>query len=119
MSPLSKIQPILVLIDTWWNVNRRTKAIFSGLAKVLIDTWWNVNHGKGDAFLAANGFNRYMVECECIFDRSKNRDVTVLIDTWWNVNSRAEDIILDKDFVLIDTWWNVNSFNMQNIGARL
>ena len=32
----------------------------------------------------------------------------VLIDTWWNVNSRAEDIILDKDFVLIDTWWNVN-----------
>ena len=31
---------------------------------VLIDTWWNVN--KRVAFLDLNGlgFNRYMVECE-------------------------------------------------------
>ena len=34
---------IVVLIDTWWNVNMlmvtRTKAVLP----VLIDTWWNVN----------------------------------------------------------------------------
>ena len=34
---------VLVLIDTWWNVNYKTKVTTSKTASVLIDTWWNVN----------------------------------------------------------------------------
>ena len=33
----------LVLIDTWWNVNRDHPIAFSFDVYVLIDTWWNVN----------------------------------------------------------------------------
>ena len=33
----------LVLIDTWWNVNKLIKAIVAVWEAVLIDTWWNVN----------------------------------------------------------------------------
>ena len=34
---------ILVLIDTWWNVNHcNLPDMLSGML-VLIDTWWNVN----------------------------------------------------------------------------
>ena len=33
-----------VLIDTWWNVNYKTKVTVSKTASVLIDTWWNVNN---------------------------------------------------------------------------
>ena len=32
------------------------------------------------------GFNRYMVECECLNTGSPPRPSLVLIDTWWNVN---------------------------------
>ena len=55
-----------VLIDTWWNVNYKTKVTTSKTASVLIDTWWNVNstHAVFCARLARS-FNRYMVECEC------------------------------------------------------
>ena len=31
---------------------------------VLIDTWWNVNQDFVDSLLKISGFNRYMVECE-------------------------------------------------------
>ena len=31
---------------------------------VLIDTWWNVNQEFVDSLLRLSGFNRYMVECE-------------------------------------------------------
>ena len=31
-------------------------------------------------------FNRYMVECECIYSKGFSKAVYVLIDTWWNVN---------------------------------
>ena len=34
---------VRVLIDTWWNVNSKCFASFSGAVDVLIDTWWNVN----------------------------------------------------------------------------
>ena len=34
---------VLVLIDTWWNVNKTFAKIFDELKAVLIDTWWNVN----------------------------------------------------------------------------
>ena len=34
---------------------------------VLIDTWWNVNQlAEGGVLKKGQGFNRYMVECECI-----------------------------------------------------
>ena len=56
---------MLVLIDTWWNVNVGRIAEFYGADGVLIDTWWNVN------------FLSYMESVQ---------NVLVLIDTWWNVN---------------------------------
>ena len=35
---------LLVLIDTWWNVNEAGKKTNEEIAFVLIDTWWNVNY---------------------------------------------------------------------------
>ena len=43
----------------------RSRMEFGGYLLVLIDTWWNVNNfdlTSTGAFLY--GFNRYMVECE-------------------------------------------------------
>ena len=34
---------IIVLIDTWWNVNTDSICKWFGIQPVLIDTWWNVN----------------------------------------------------------------------------
>ena len=34
---------LLVLIDTWWNVNDDSSSLATSMLKVLIDTWWNVN----------------------------------------------------------------------------
>ena len=35
---------------------------------VLIDTWWNVNEDLNTIEqMTKTGFNRYMVECECRF----------------------------------------------------
>ena len=31
-------------------------------------------------------FNRYMVECESLFNKEVKMNGLVLIDTWWNVN---------------------------------
>ena len=44
---------------------------------VLIDTWWNVNLFAGIRFLLAGlSFNRYMVECEFIEDEiDRSRDL--------------------------------------------
>ena len=56
---------VLVLIDTWWNVNAGVWTIGYGHTGVLIDTWWNVND-CACLFLqnVVHSFNRYMVECE-------------------------------------------------------
>ena len=58
---------VLVLIDTWWNVNA-VNAIPSNISLlVLIDTWWNVNRDMiRIVFDAETCFNRYMVECELV-----------------------------------------------------
>ena len=80
-------QCLCVLIDTWWNVNTAAKLFRSLAVRVLIDTWWNVNDGsKENEKIGADGFNRYMVECECIYKVTCTILRTVLIDTWWNVN---------------------------------
>ena len=55
----------IVLIDTWWNVNKTYEKVFVIPYEVLIDTWWNVN--SLDDLLKEDekeGFNRYMVECK-------------------------------------------------------
>ena len=33
----------MVLIDTWWNVNKPMDHAAHRYSFVLIDTWWNVN----------------------------------------------------------------------------
>ena len=37
------IQPFLVEIDTWWNVNVFVQKVDALCPVVEIDTWWNVN----------------------------------------------------------------------------
>ena len=37
---------------------------------------------------SADGFNRYMVECECLYFKPITMHIVVLIDTWWNVNGK-------------------------------
>ena len=34
---------VVVLIDTWWNVNTAIVSTWTPPLLVLIDTWWNVN----------------------------------------------------------------------------
>ena len=59
-----KLHP-LVLIDTWWNVNSAATSVLCVVNTVLIDTWWNVNGTTARGKLTGlSGFNRYMVECE-------------------------------------------------------
>ena len=70
---------VLVLIDTWWNVNYIQQSKILNPNKVLIDTWWNVNINNYD---------------------SHTKSITVLIDTWWNVNVKQikEDKTMRKSF---------------------
>ena len=42
----SLIVRLVVLIDTWWNVNKIKAKVFEEGKAVLIDTWWNVNDGN-------------------------------------------------------------------------
>ena len=78
---------VLVLIDTWWNVNHGGIAGYRSIWFVLIDTWWNVNvYNSFVTFPYQNRFNRYMVECECYRSQFWIFERKVLIDTWWNVN---------------------------------
>ena len=48
---------------------------------VECELWQTLNLKK-----QPQGFNRYMVECECIKNGGTITDTQVLIDTWWNVN---------------------------------
>ena len=78
---------MLVLIDTWWNVNEEIKSEVK-----IDDTSFNrymveCELMKQKYFLHFSGsFNRYMVECELDYDGLVLRVEQVLIDTWWNVN---------------------------------
>ena len=47
---------IIVLIDTWWNVNYIQQSKILNPNKVLIDTWWNVNTNKLGAGVEAVEF---------------------------------------------------------------
>ena len=57
---------------------------------VLIDTWWNVNLLNLRTLPESKmRFNRYMVECESHNLQYLSKYFDVLIDTWWNVNENA------------------------------
>ena len=78
----------IVLIDTWWNVNMYDLSNAYFTDSVLIDTWWNVNYVYTcHISVHMHGFNRYMVECEYFKYMQLVWYSAVLIDTWWNVNS--------------------------------
>jgi len=62
--------PNVVLIDTWWNVNYFLKRYQPFPCLVLIDTWWNVNKLNTHSISRKSSFNRYMVECELIYHMS-------------------------------------------------
>ncbi|EDO58930.1 hypothetical protein CLOL250_00472 [Clostridium sp. L2-50] len=70
-----QLSEILVLIDTWWNVNLMELTGYLMNIRVLIDTWWNVNAQRQAPSTVSS---------------------QVLIDTWWNVNfqNRSDTIRL-------------------------
>ena len=69
--PEHEIPDESVLIDTWWNVNNIYRNAITKVGCVLIDTWWNVNvNAITDNRYRGLSFNRYMVECECVFHLS-------------------------------------------------
>mgnify|MGYP000037627157 CR=1 FL=1 len=81
----------------------------ANIERVLIDTWWNVNRRDFNKYPPNSiRFNRYMVECEFLNLTDVTNADKVLIDTWWNVNQKPQAVIFIQSFVLIDTWWNVN-----------
>ena len=75
------------LIDTLWNVNKRTSSKNRRLYCELIDTLWNVN----------------LIPLKVSFVLTSE-----LIDTLWNVNENIKRIFLLDVLELIDTLWNVN-----------
>ena len=44
---------------------------------------------KNHYLFNSGGFNRYMVECECVTRGILSFLMSVLIDTWWNVNNNT------------------------------
>ena len=107
--PVRRKGSLIVLIDTWWNVNYVLYIRHSHTPLVLIDTWWNVNTSSNTKIVTSClGFNRYMVECEYGHPKIYQAKPSVLIDTWWNVNYFGRVDIITAYRVLIDTWWNVN-----------
>ena len=99
---------VLVLIDTWWNVNPITYwkyLVIFGFNRYMVEcesTRMTISQ------IRKAGFNRYMVECELLKNHICHVLTFVLIDTWWNVNEIEKRWFPVADMVLIDTWWNVN-----------
>ena len=87
LTPQSFGEEQLVLIDTWWNVNRITakkkRARTYSFNRYMVECelfYCHIRHH------ITPGFNRYMVECELCIYMSYFCPYAVLIDTWWNVN---------------------------------
>ena len=77
---------MLVLIDTWWNVNILTPQSFGEeqrFNRYMVECEYTEVRNAG---IECQSFNRYMVECELIFIDVVYLFYIVLIDTWWNVN---------------------------------
>ena len=82
---------VIVLIDTWWNVNIKCSEAIShtrSFNRYMVECEY-MNRGAGD--LRQARFNRYMVECELGKGALTSVKALVLIDTWWNVNLTKSD----------------------------
>ena len=74
------------LIDTLWNVNKRTSSKNRRLYCELIDTLWNVNIYAVLLPFAHMRINRYIMECKSDSQTKSTTAAKELIDTLWNVN---------------------------------
>ena len=63
------LRPVVVLIETYWNVNITVELVVAPSVSVLIETYWNVN------------ITREVLPTETAI---------VLIETYWNVNLTTE-----------------------------
>ena len=83
----------IVLIDTWWNVNKDHRIAISnqnkGFNRYMVECEFESVEKFGDF---DTSFNRYMVECESFEYYINSFSFTVLIDTWWNVNFQSPGI---------------------------
>ena len=76
---------------------------------VLIDTWWNVNLTLDDiSFHRLASFNRYMVECELREDWKPEKEPNSFNRYMVECESWSKYSMFPINLVLIDTWWNVN-----------
>ena len=81
------LRPLKVLIETLWNVNFCLNSACVCCLLVLIETLWNVNlNAESDRAEAPAGINRNIVECKFFLRWYLARSSRVLIETLWNVN---------------------------------
>ena len=75
ISPYRLVYSLLVLIETYWNVNVEEMFVFRKHILVLIETYWNVNKPLTVTGLAlALGLNRNILECKFVYGISGATD---------------------------------------------
>ena len=125
------MQKLIVLIDTWWNVNKISPSLTHkkhlSFNRYMVECECYMRQKQS---IDGNSFNRYMVECESYLNNiykkrliSFNRymveceygsDEKNCAERWcfnrYMVECEFEWVIASgADItVLIDTWWNVN-----------
>ena len=53
-----------ILIETYWNVNKRIRDRVVRVDVILIETYWNVNRTMEEMKLEADDINRDILECK-------------------------------------------------------
>ena len=76
-----------ILIETYWNVNEKSKTAQKNRFYILIETYWNVNHGADNVPVSGiRNINRDILECKYGFSYLPDTFSLILIETYWNVN---------------------------------
>ena len=105
------VRAILVLIETYWNVNVELNKSPGISVIVLIETYWNVNQNSLSLLNPKRlRINRNILECKFY-----NRTIVCKSNTGINRNIleckyQVETHDNHCNYVLIETYWNVNSF---------
>ena len=124
---------VIILIETYWNVNSSSQNTNDRLRHILIETYWNVNKFSKNCIVTQDYINRDILECKSeLISYASSIHIQILIETYWNVNNFNRpfmnrisahinrDILECKSFcsstdrraamILIETYWNVNVY---------
>ena len=82
----------VVLIETYWNVNKIGALVIFRQSHVLIETYWNVKLEDYREIRAMQcGINRNILECKGRIRMVWPYGCLVLIETYWNVKTLPPD----------------------------